>query len=104
MKQECPNYLKSIGKSKALAATLSDIELEADSKDSDQEGIVSTFTATIDSSKESEELVDEEEDLMESKFEKMDEKGDIHTTYSKLDKNFEKHEKLYRGAMCLRAR
>jgi len=41
---------------------------------------------------------------MESKFEKMDEKGDIHTTYSKLYKNFEKHEKLYRGAMCLRAR
>ena len=26
MKQECPTYLKSIGKSKALAATLSDTE------------------------------------------------------------------------------
>ena len=32
------------------------------------------FTATIESPKESEELVDEEEELMESKFEKMDEK------------------------------
>ena len=47
MKQECPNYLKSIGKSKALAATLSDIELEANSEDSDQEGIVSTLIATL---------------------------------------------------------
>ena len=28
MKQECPTYLKSVGKNKALAATLSDIELE----------------------------------------------------------------------------
>ena len=31
MKQECPTYLKSIGKSKALAATLSDTEPEDDS-------------------------------------------------------------------------
>ena len=30
MKQECPIYLKSIGKSKALAATLSDTKLEDD--------------------------------------------------------------------------
>ena len=28
MKQECPTYLKSIGKSKALVATLSDTEFE----------------------------------------------------------------------------
>ena len=31
MKQECPTYLKSIGKSKALAATLSDTEFEIES-------------------------------------------------------------------------
>ena len=31
MNHECPTYLKSIGKSKALAATLSDTELEDDS-------------------------------------------------------------------------
>ena len=31
MKHECPTYLKSIGKSKTLAATLSDIESEDDS-------------------------------------------------------------------------
>ena len=50
-------------------------------------------------SKESKELVDEEEELMESKFEEMDEKDDIHTAYSKLYKNSEKHEKLYRLAI-----
>ena len=72
MKQKCLTYLKSIGKSKALVATLSDIELEVGSKDSDQEGIVRAFTTTIDSSKESKESVDEEEELMESKFEEMD--------------------------------
>ena len=49
MKQECPTYLKSIGKSKALAATLSDTGPEVESDDSDQDGIVSAFTATIDS-------------------------------------------------------
>ena len=35
MKHECPTYLKSIGKSKALAATLSDTELEDDSNNED---------------------------------------------------------------------
>ena len=35
MKQECPTYLKSIGKSKALAITLSDTKPEANSDDSD---------------------------------------------------------------------
>ena len=49
MKQECPTYLKSIGKRKALADTLSDMESEAESDDSDQEGMVSAFTTTIDS-------------------------------------------------------
>ena len=37
--------------------------------------------------------------MMESKFEKMDDQDDIHTTYTKLYKVFEKHEKLYRLAM-----
>ena len=35
---------------------------------------------------------------MESKFEKMDEHDDINTTYAKLYKVSEKHEKLYRLA------
>ena len=79
MKQECPKYLKSIGKSKALAATLSDTKLEVNSDESDQDGIVSAFTATVESSEEVVDLIDEEEKLIESKFEKMDDQDDIHT-------------------------
>ena len=48
MKQECPTYLKTIGKSKTLAATLSDIEPEDESNDNDDEGILNAFTATVD--------------------------------------------------------
>ena len=40
----------------------------------------------------------EEKDLVECKFEKMDEQDDIHTVYAKLYKVFEKYEKLYRMA------
>ena len=72
MKQECPTYLKLTGKSKALATTLSDTEPNVDSEDSDQKGTFMAFITTIESPKESEELVVEEEELMESKFEKMD--------------------------------
>ena len=43
-------------------------------------------------------MVDEEEDLIDSKFEEVDEKDDIHIAYSKLYKNAEKHEKLYKLA------
>jgi len=39
MKQECPIYLKSIGKSKALAATLSDSKLEVDSDEVTKKGL-----------------------------------------------------------------
>ena len=42
--------------------------------------------------------MDEEEELVESKFENMDAQVDIHTAYSKLYKVLEKHEKLYRLA------
>ena len=98
MKQECPTYLKSIGKNKALAATLSDTEPETESDDSDDKGILSAFTAIVYPTKGITEIVDDEKDLMESKFEKMDEQDDIHTTYEKLYKVSEKHEKLYRLA------
>ena len=46
MKHECPTYLKSIGKSKALVATSSDIEPEDDSNNEDDR-ILIAFTATI---------------------------------------------------------
>ena len=42
--------------------------------------------------------MDEEKDLVESKFEQMDEQDDIHIAYAKLNKVSEKHEKLYRLA------
>ena len=73
MKQECSTYLKSIGKSKALVATLSDIELEIESDDSDNKEILNAFTATVDPTEGVIETMDKEEDLVESKFEKMDE-------------------------------
>ena len=98
MKQECLTYLKSIGKSKALAATLSDTELEIESDDSDDEGILSAFTTIVDTTERIIEAIDEEEDLVESKFEKMDDQDDIHTAYAKLYKVSKKHEKLYRLA------
>ena len=96
MKQECPTYLKLIGKSKALAATLSDTEPETELDDSDDEGILSAFTTTVDPIEGIVEAMEGEEDLVESNFEKMDEQDDIHTAYAKLYKVFEKHEKLYR--------
>ena len=97
MKQECPTYLKSIGKSKALAATLSDTNLEDDS-DNENDGILNAFTVTVNLTEGIVEEVDEEEEFMESKFEKMDEQDDIHTAYAKLYKVSEKHEKIYRVA------
>ena len=42
--------------------------------------------------------MDEEKELMESKFEKMDEQDDIYIAYAKLYKVSEKHEKMYRLA------
>ena len=54
MKQKCPTYLKTIRKSKALAATLSDTELEDDR-------ILNAFTATVNPTKGIVEDVDEED-------------------------------------------
>ena len=96
MKQECPTYLKSIGKSKALAATMSDTKPDTELDDGDDKGILSAFTTTMDPNEGIIEAMDEEEDLVESKFGKMDEQDDIHTAYAKLYKVSQKHEKLYR--------
>ena len=91
-------YLKSIGKSKALATTLSDTKPEEDSDNKD-DGILNAFTATVNPTDGIVEDVDEEEELLESKFEKMDDQDDIHTAYEKLCKVSKKHEKLYRLAI-----
>ena len=95
MKHECLMYLKSIRKSKALAATLSDIEPEEDS-DNEDDRILNAFTATVNPTDGIVEDVDEEEELVESEFEKMDDQDDIHTAYEKLFELSEKHEKLYK--------
>ena len=95
MKQECPTYLKTIGKSKALVATLSDTEPEDDS-DNENDGILNAFTTTVNPTEGIVEDADEEKELVESKFKKMDEQDDIHTAYAKLYKVSEKHEKMYR--------
>ena len=95
MKQGCPTYLKTIGKSKAFATTLSDTELKDDS-DNEGDGILNAFIATINPTEGIVEDLDEEEELVESKFEKMDEQDDIHTAYAKLYKVLEKHEKMYK--------
>ena len=77
---------------------MSDTKPEDDSNDNDDEGISNAFTATVSPTEGIVKEVDEEEGLVESKFEKMDEHDDIHTTYAKLYKVSEKHEKLYRLA------
>ena len=93
MKQECPTYLNSIGKSKALATTLSDTEPEDDS-DNEDDGILNAFTTIVNPIDGIVEDVVEEEELVESKFEKMNDQDDIHTAYEKLYELSEKNEKL----------
>ena len=62
----------------------------------EDDGILNAFIVTINPTEGIVEDVDEEEELVESKFEKMDQQDDIHTVYAKLYKVSEKHEKLYR--------
>ena len=85
MKYECPTYLKSIGKSKTLATTLSDIDPE-DDFDNEDDGILNAFIATVNPTEGIVEDVDEEEELVESKFEKMDKQDGIHTANAKVYK------------------
>ena len=59
MKQECPTYLKSIGKSKALAATLKDTEPKDDS-DNEDDGILNAFIVTFNPTEGIVEDVDKE--------------------------------------------
>ena len=73
---------------------MSDTEPEDDSDNKD-DWILNAFTVTINPTEGIVKNVDEEEDLVESKFEKMDEQDDIHIAYAKLYKVSEKHEKLY---------
>ena len=59
MKQECPTYLKSIRKSKALTATLSNTEPKDDS-DNEDDGILNAFIVTVNPTEGIVEDVDKE--------------------------------------------
>ena len=84
-------------KKQGTCCYLSNIEPEDDS-DNEDDGILNAFTTTVNPTEGIVEDVDEEEDLVESKFEKMNKQDDIHTAYAKLYKVSEKHEKLYKLA------
>ena len=73
---------------------MSNIEPE-DDFDNEDGRILNAFITTVNLTKGIVEDVDEEEELMESKFEKMNEQDDIHIAYAKLYKVLEKYEKLY---------
>ena len=64
---------------------MSDSEPEDDS-DNEDDGILNAFIATVNTTERIVEDMYEEEELVESKFEKMDEQDDIHTAYAKLYK------------------
>ena len=66
--------------------------------DNEDNGILNAFTTTVNPIDGIVEDVVEEEELVESKFEKMDDQDDIHTAYEKLYNVSKKHEKLYRLA------
>ena len=55
MKHEYPTYLKLVGKSKALVTSLSDTELEIESDDNDDKGILNAFTTTVGHTKRAKE-------------------------------------------------
>ena len=76
---------------------MSNTEFE-DDFDNEDDGILNAFTTFVDPTKRIVEDVDKEEDLVDSKFKKMDDQDDIHTTYEKQYKLSEKHKKLYRLA------
>ena len=57
---------------------------------------MNAFTTTVNPTDGVLETIDDEEDLVDSKFEKMENQDNIHTIYEKLYKVSEKHEKLYR--------
>ena len=74
---------------------MSDTEPKDDSDNKD-DGILNAFTTTVNPTEGIVKDMDEEEKLVESKFEKMDEQDDIHIAHAKLYKVLEKHEKMYR--------
>ena len=59
-----------------------------DGSDNEDDGILNAFIATVDPTDGGLEIVNDEEDLVDSMLEKMDDQDDIHTAYEKLYKVF----------------
>ena len=76
---------------------MSNTEPEDDS-DNEDDKILNAFIDTVNPTEGIVENVDEGEELVDSKFENMDDQDDIHTAYEKLYKLSKKHDKLYRLA------
>ena len=69
-----------------------------DDSNNENNGILNAFIATVNPTEGIVEDVDEEEELVESKFKKMDKQDDIHIAYVKFYKVSKKYEKLYKLA------
>ena len=74
---------------------MSNTEPKDDSNNEDDR-ILNAFTATVNPTDGIVEDIVEEEELVESKFEKMNDQDNIHTAFEKLYKLSRKHEKLYK--------
>ena len=92
------NLGETIPKPKIVRKVLRSLPERFHAKITTIDGILNAFTATINPTKGIVEDVDEEEDLVDSKFKKMDDQDDIHTGYEKLYKVSEKYGKLYKLA------
>ena len=75
--RNAPHISRPLGKARHLL-------LHWDDSDNEDDGILNAFIAIVNPTEGIVEDVDEEEELMEFKFEKMDEQDDIHTAYAKL--------------------
>ena len=73
-------------------------EPKDDSNDNDDKRILNAFIVIVDPTDGVLEIMDDVEELVDFKLEKMDDQDDIHTTYEKLYNISKKHEKLYRLA------
>ena len=69
----------------SLNVAISDTKPKDDSDNKDN-GILNAFTTTVNPTEGIVEDVDEEKELVESKFEMIDEQNDIHKAYAKLYK------------------
>ena len=92
------NLGETISKPKIVRKVLKSLRKRFHTKITAIDGILNAFTARVDPTDKGSETVDDKEDFVDSKFEKIEDQDDIHTAYEKLYKVSEKHEKLYKLA------